>query len=429
MSRLLIKNGRLFCPATHLDETGDLLIEDGRIAVLGGVIQAGDAEEMDVTGLLVAPGLIDAHVHLREPGQEYKETIATGSAAAAAGGFTQVLCMPNTDPVNDNRAVTEFILEKAAEAGLCRVRPVGAITKGLKGGVMTEMADLKEAGCVAVSDDGRPVEDSRVLRRAMEYAATFDLPVVCHSEDLSLSRGGVMHEGAVSARLGLAGIPAQAEVSAVERDISLAELTGARVHIAHLSCRGSLEAVRRAKQKGVKVTCETAPHYLFLTEDSLSGYGTHFKMNPPLRTADDVKAMRQGLADGTIDMVATDHAPHSELEKKVEFDLAAFGVIGLETSLGLVLELVREGVMDLARAVEAMSAAPAAAFGLGGGSLIKNGPADISVLDLDEKWLVEPGGFKSRSRNCPFAKSELTGRAVCTILDGRPIPSSRENGR
>ena len=428
MSRLLIKNGRLYCPAARLDETGDLLIEKGRIAALGGEIQAGDAEELDVSGLLVTPGLIDAHVHLREPGQEYKETVATGSAAAAAGGFTQVLCMPNTDPVNDNRAVTDFILEKARQAGLCRVRPVGAITKGLKGEVMTEMADLKEAGCVAVTDDGRPVEDSRVLRRAMEYAATFDLPVVCHSEDLRLSKGGVMHEGPVSARLGLSGIPAEAEVMAVERDISLAGLAGARVHIAHLSCRGSLEAVRRAKAKGVKVTCETAPHYLFLTEDDLAGYGTHFKMNPPLRTADDVAAMREGLADGSIDMVSTDHAPHSELEKKVEFDLAAFGVIGLETSLGLILKLVREGVLELARAVEAMTAAPSAAFGLGGGSLIKGGPADICVIDLDQKWLVEPGKFKSRSRNCPFAQSELTGRAVYTILDGRPTHSPGENG-
>ncbi len=419
MSRLLLRNGRLFCPASGLDETGDLLVEDGRIAELGGEIDAPEAKVIDCRDLVVVPGLIDMHVHLREPGHEYKETIQSGTAAAAAGGFTAVACMPNTQPPNDCRAVTEYILDQARAAGKARVYPVGAITKGIQGKELTEMAELKEAGCPAVSDDGRPVSDTRILRRAMEYADSFDLLVICHSEELSLSAGGVMHEGPTSTRLGLAGIPAEAEVTAVERDLALALLTGCRVHIAHLSCAGSVEAVRRAKEKGARVSCETAPHYLYLCDEDLGEYDTHRKMNPPLRSAADRQALRQALADGTIDAIATDHAPHSVLEKELEFDRAAFGVIGLETSLGLMLGLVREGVIDLARMVQLMSTNPARVLGVEGGRLIQGAPADLSVLNLKHEWKVEPERFASLSRNCPFAGWELPGAAAYTICGGR----------
>ncbi len=419
MSRILLKGGRLLCPATGRDQTGDLLIEGDTIARLGGDIQAGEAQVIDCAGLVVAPGLIDLHVHLRQPGHEYKETIASGTAAAAAGGFTAVCCMPNTSPVNDSRAVTEFILDTAAREAKTRVYPVGAITMGLAGEALTEMAELKEAGCVAVSDDGRPVADSRLMRRALEYAATFDLAVVCHSEDLRLSAGGHMHEGPTATRLGLAGIPALAEVLAVERDLALAELTGAKVHIAHVSCAGSVEAVQRAKERGVACTAETAPHYLALVDQDVGEYDTHRKMNPPLRSAADREAVRQGLAQGVIDLVATDHAPHSVLEKEVEFDRAAFGVVGLETALGVMLKLVEEGVLDLAGLVQRMSAAPAQALGLPGGCLKEGGVADVTVIDPQRPWKVDPERFRSLSRNTPFAGWELPGRCVVTICQGR----------
>jgi dihydroorotase len=419
MSRLLLKGGRLLCPAGSLDETGDLLVADGRVAGLGGEIAAGDAEVVDCRGLVVAPGLVDIHVHLREPGHEYKETVATGAAAAAAGGFTAVCSMPNTQPVNDCRAVTEFILERAAAAGLARVHPVGAITRGLAGEELTEMAELAEAGCAALSDDGRPVPTARLMRRALEYAATFGIPVLCHSEELSLAAGGVMHEGPTATRLGLEGIPAQTEVLAVERDLALAELTGARVHLAHVSCAGSVEAIVRAKARGVACTAETAPHYLFLCDEDVGAYDTHRKMNPPLRSAEDRQAVRNALAQGVIDLVATDHAPHSVLEKEVEFDLAAFGVVGLETSLGLMLKLVEERVLTLPELVERMSAAPARALGLAGGRLAKGAPADVTVIDTQRPWRVEPERFRSQSRNTPFAGWELPGRAVLTICGGR----------
>jgi dihydroorotase len=426
---LLLKGGRILCPATNKDETGDILIQGAKIAALGGKLEAGDAKVVDCSGLVVAPGLIDLHVHLREPGHEYKETIATGSAAAAAGGFSAVCCMPNTEPVNDTRAVTEMILEKAQAAGKAKVYPVGAISTGLKSEKLTEMAELKEAGCVAVSDDGRPVTDSQLLRRAMEYAETFDLPVICHSEDLALSRGGVMNEGPVSTRLGLKGIPTAAEALAVERDLALALLTGARVHIAHVSCAGSMEAVRRAKERGARVTCETAPHYLDLIDEDIGGYDTHTKMNPPLRSAADRKALRQGLAQGLIDMVATDHAPHSVLEKEVEFDRAAFGIIGLETSLGVMLKLQEQGVLSFSQVIERMSAAPASALGLEGGSLGEGGPAHVTVIDPARPWVVDPDKFKSLSRNCPWAGQTLPGRAVMTICSGRVTFKLKEGRR
>lgn len=416
--RLLLTGGRLLCPATGRDEAGDLLIDGGEIAAVGGRIEAGDAQAIDCAGRVVAPGLIDVHVHLREPGQEYKETIATGAAAAAAGGFTQVCCMPNTDPVNDTRAVTDLILDRASGAA-ARVRPVGAITRGLAGQELSEMGELAEAGCVAVSDDGRPVASSRMLRRAMEYAAGFGLPVICHSEDLALSAGGSMHEGPTATRLGLEGIPAQAEVCAVERDCQLALLTGARVHIAHVSCAGSVAAVARAKEAGARVTAETCPHYLALVDEDVGLYDTHKKMNPPLRSAADRQAVRQGLASGVIDALATDHAPHSVLEKLVEFDQAAFGVVGLETALGVGLWLVAEGALSLARLVEALTASPAACLGLPGGSLAPGGPADVAVIDPERQWRVEAAAFQSLGRNTAFEGWRLPGRAIMTICGGR----------
>ncbi len=419
MSRILLQGGRLLCPASGRDETGDLLIEGETIAQIGGAIKADDAQVIPCAGLLVTPGLIDLHVHLRQPGHEYKETIASGTAAAAAGGFTAVACMPNTNPVNDTKAVTDLILETAAKEASARVYPVGAITVGLGGAELSEMAELQEAGCVAVSDDGRPVADSRLMRRALEYAATFELPIICHSEDLSLSAGGHMHEGPTSTRLGLTGIPALAEVLAIERDLALAGLTGGKVHIAHVSCAGSVEAIKRAKAQGIRCTAETAPHYLTLTDEDVGEYDTDFKMNPPLRSAEDRMAVRQGLAQGVIDMVATDHAPHSVLEKEVEFDQAAFGIVGLETALGVMLHLIKAGVLDLAGLIQRMSVAPAKALGLVGGSLEPEGPADVTVINDNLAWKVEPDQFRSLSRNTPFAGWELPGRAVLTICQGR----------
>jgi dihydroorotase len=418
-TRLLLKGGRLLCPHNDLDQIGDLLVDNGCIANLGGDLTAEDAEVIDCAGLVVAPGLIDLHVHLREPGQEYKENIATGTAAAAAGGFTAVCVMPNTKPVNDTRAVTELILERARQVGSCRVYPVGAITQGLEGNRLSEMAELQEAGCVAVSDDGRSVENSQLFRRAMEYAAGFDLPVICHSEECSLSASGVMHEGPTSTRLGLRGIPAEAETVAVSRDLALAHLTGARVHIAHVSTAGSVAAVRRAKEAGMRVTCETAPHYLTLRDENVGEYDTNFKMNPPLRSAADNEAVRRGLAEGVIDAVATDHAPHSVLEKLVEFDQAAFGVVGLETCLGVLLKLVDEGLLSLPQAITRLTAAPARVLGLPGGCLREGGSANVVVIDPKRPWRVEPDTFKSRSRNTPFAGWELPGRAVLTLCAGR----------
>jgi dihydroorotase len=420
MERILLKGGRILCPASGLDEVGDILVQDNEVAQIGGIAGAIEgAEVIDCAGKVVTPGLIDIHVHLRDPGYEYKETVETGTAAAAAGGFTAVCCMPNTDPVNDTRAVTRQILDKAQRAGNARVYPVGAITKGLRGESLSEMAELKDAGCVGVSDDGKPVENPRMLRRAMEYADTFGLIVVCHSEDLALAKGGMMHEGPYATRLGLAGIPAAAEVVCIERDLRLAQLTGCRAHICHVSCADSLKAIARAKDEGVKVTCETAPHYLSLSDQDVGVYDTNAKMNPPLRSVADVEAMREGIKSGLIDAIATDHAPHSNLEKEVEFDLAANGVIGLETSLGIVLELVNQSVISLERAIELLNSGPARAMDLPGGKLVKGGPADITVLDLESAWQVEPDKFKSKSRNTPFAGRELKGRAILTICDGR----------
>jgi dihydroorotase len=369
--------------------------------------------------MLVVPGLIDMHVHLREPGYEYKETIATGTAAAKAGGFTSVCCMPNTKPVNDSRAVTEFILSQAAKEGSVNVFPVGAITKGSAGQELAEMAELRDAGCVAVSDDGKPVMSAAVMRRAMEYSTIFGIPVISHCEDASLSAGGVMSEGFVSTELGLRGIPPAAEDVMVARDVALAELTGCRLHIAHVSTAGAVRIIRDAKSRGVKVTAETCPHYFTLTDDAVRGYNTMAKMNPPLRTAADAAAVKQGLADGTIDVIATDHAPHARDEKSVEFDVAPFGIVGLETALGLSLALVHEGVLSLADLLRKFTVNPAAILGIAKGTLSVGADGDVTIIDPRGEWKVDPSQFHSRSKNTPFEGFVLKGKAVRTIVAGR----------
>ncbi len=420
---LLIRGGLVVDPGQGVAEVRDLLIEDGRVAALEppGVIAPENHEVMAAAGLTVAPGLIDLHTHLREPGQEYKETIATGGAAAAAGGFTAVACMPNTIPVNDDATVTRYILQKAREAQGVQVYPVGAISKGSLGQELTEYGDLQEAGVVALSDDGRPVMNALLMRRALEYARNFDLPIFAHCEDEHLRGAGVMHEGLVSTELGLKGIPAAAEEAMIFRDLALARLTGGRLHITHVSTAGGVELIRRAKADGLKVTAETCPHYFSLTHEAVRGYDTHAKMYPPLRTARDVAAVIAGLADGTLDAIATDHAPHSVLEKDVEFEAAANGIIGLETALGLTLRLVEQGALTLAQVIACLSTAPARILGVEGGTLAVGSAADVTLIDLEKEWTVEVSEFRSKSRNCPFQGWELTGRAVRTLVGGRVV--------
>ena len=417
---ILIKNGHIIDPANTVDGKLDLLVSDGEIAKLAkpSSLSADGARVIDAAGRLVVPGLIDMHVHLREPGFEYKETIATGTAAAKAGGFTAVCCMPNTNPVNDNRSVTEFILSQARDAA-ARVYPIGAITKGSKGEELAEMGELHAAGCFAVSDDGRPVMNAAMMRRALEYSKIFDLLIISHCEDSSLSAKGVMNEGAVSTALGLRGIPRAAEDVMTARDISLAELTTGRLHIAHVSTAGSVRMIRDAKARGVKVTAETCPHYFTLTDEAVRGYNTMAKMNPPLRTADDVTAIKQGLKDGTIDVIVTDHAPHGMDEKSGEFDYAPFGIVGLETSLGLTLKLVQEGVLTLSDLVTRMSVAPARLIRSNSGTLSAGAVADITIIDPDLEWTVDPALFKSKSRNTPFNGWNLKGKAVQTMVGGK----------
>ncbi len=427
--RMLIRGGHVIDPG-HLDGVMDIAVEDGKITRLadaageesGSAAEPGDVPErvIDATGKIVTPGLIDMHVHLREPGHEYKETILTGSAAAAAGGFTAVCAMPNTLPVNDNRQVTEYMLRKAAEAGMVRVYPVGAISRGLEGRQLCEYGELKDAGAVAVSDDGRPVMDSLLMRRAMEYASGFHLPVISHCEDLNLQADGAMNEGAVATQMGLAGIPNAAESTMVMRDIALCVLTGAPVHIAHVSTRESVAAIRDAKGRGIPVTAETAPHYFTLTDEDVRGYRTHAKMNPPLRTAEDRDAICEGLSDGTIDAIASDHAPHSSIEKDVEFDQAANGIVGLETSVSLSLKLVRDGVLSLTQLVEKMHANPARIMGMESGLSIGS-PADITIIDLNRSHIVAAERFRSMSRNTPFDGWQVQGRAAMTIVGGTVV--------
>jgi dihydroorotase len=420
---LLIKGGLVVDPAQNLEAPRDLLIEDDKIAALAPPegIPADGHQVIAAKGLVVTPGLIDMHVHLREPGEEYKETILTGTRAAVQGGFTAVAAMPNTSPVNDNTAVTRFILEAAKTAGLARVYPVGAISMGSLGQTLSEYGDQKEAGAVAFSDDGRPVMNPMLMRRALEYAKTFDLPLIVHCEDLDLRGYGVMHEGRVSLELGLRGIPAAAEETMIFRDLALLQLTGGRLHIAHVSTSGSLALIRTAKGAGLAVTAETAPHYFSLTDEAVYGYDTNAKVNPPLRTAADVAAIKEALQDDTLDAIACDHAPHTSLEKDLEFQAAAFGLIGLETSLGLSLKLVHDGVLTLTQLVAKMSTNPARILNVPGGSLAVGRPADVTLIDLKREWTVDVNTFASLSRNCPFHGWTLRGKAVMTIVAGKLV--------
>ncbi|MGA9755309.1 MAG: dihydroorotase [Desulfobaccales bacterium] len=420
---LLIAGGLVVDPAQDLAAPRDLLIENGRIAALEppGTISGDGRRVIAAHNLVVTPGLIDMHVHLREPGEEYKETILTGTRAAVAGGFTAVAAMPNTRPVNDNTTITRFILEAAGAAGLARVYPVGAISKGSLGQTLSEYGDQKAAGAVAFSDDGHPVMHPMLMRRALEYARTFNVPLIVHEEDLDLRADGVMHEGRVSLELGLRGIPAAAEESMIFRDLALLQLTGGRLHIAHVSTLGSLALIRTAKAAGLTVTAETAPHYFSLTDEAVMGYDTNAKVNPPLRTAADVAAIKEALADGALDAIACDHAPHTSLEKDLEFQAAAFGLIGLETSLGLSLKLVHDGVLSLSQLVAKMSLNPARILNIPGGSLTIGSPADVTLMDLNREWTVDANTFASKSRNCPFHGWTLQGKAVMTIVGGKVV--------
>jgi dihydroorotase len=416
---ILIAGGHVIDPG-RFNGVGDLLIDQGKIVAVGSNVKApADATRILATGRVVAPGFVDLHVHFREPGFEYKETIQTGAASAVAGGFTTVCCMPNTNPVNDNQAITEFMLERARAAGLANVLPIGAITKGSEGKELAEIGDLRRAGCVAISDDGKPVMNSLVMRRAMEYALAFDVPVIDHCEDLHLAEGGCMNEGVISTELGLPGIPSAAEDVMVARNVSLAELTGARLHLAHISTTGSVRMVREAKSRGIRVTAEACPHHFTITEEAVRGYDTCAKMNPPLRTWSDVQAIKEGLRDGTIDAIATDHAPHATQEKQLGFTEAPFGIVGLETALSLTLALVEEGVLTLERAIEALTGAPARAFSLNKGTLALGADADVAIFDPHEQWEVDPTKFKSKSRNTPFAGWKVKGRVLTTIVGGR----------
>ncbi|MEW6731872.1 MAG: dihydroorotase [Acidobacteriota bacterium] len=425
--RLLIKNGLVIDPAQQFQGQADLLIEDSKIVEVLPNIEQQDTEIFDATGLVVAPGFIDLHTHLREPGREDKETIETGAAAAAAGGFTSVCCMPNTQPINDNATVTRYILERARAVNLVNVFPIGAITKESKGEQLAEIGEMREAGIVAISDDGNPVSNAQVMRRAMEYAETFGLPVVDHCQNRDLAAGGVMNEGYYSTLLGLKGMSHLAEEADVQRDLLLAAATSAHVHIAHLSTADALEMVRAAKARGVRVTCEVTPHHFTLTEAAVEGFDTNTKMNPPLRTARDVEALIEGIVDGTVDAIATDHAPHHADEKALEYDRAPFGIIGLETALSLALDrLYHSGKISLMRLVELFSTAPAKIFKLKRGSLIAGAVADITIFSTKKEVIVDPNRLRSKSRNTPFADWHLQGAPIATIVSGRIIYNMQE---
>ncbi len=422
MSDLCLRGGRVIDPGRSFDAQADVLLQDGKVARIEPGIAGGlgpGVRVVDVRDLWIVPGLIDLHAHLREPGQEYKEDIETGTVAAAAGGFAAVCAMPNTVPPNDTRAVTDLIVRRAREVGAVRVYPIGAITQGLKGETLAEIGELKEAGCVAVSDDGRPVMNAELMRRALEYARGFGLPVIQHCEDLSLSADGSMHEGNVSTRTGIRAQPAAAESAMLARDLELVALTGARYHVAHISTAESVRLLREAKRRGLPVTCEVTPHHLTLTDEACATFDTSAKCNPPLRAAPDIVALKEALADGTIDAIATDHAPHSPVEKDVEFEQAAFGILGFETALPLCLDLLRAGVLSPSALLAKLSSAPAAILGLPGGSLIPGAAADVTVIDPEAEWTCDPTRFRSRSRNTPFGGRALRGRAVLTVVGGR----------
>ena len=425
---MLLAGGRVLDPSQGLDVAiGDVLLVDGRIEHVGErVARPDDAEVVDCAGLVVSPGFIDVHCHLREPGREDVETIATGARAAAAGGFTAVCAMPNTDPVTDNQAAVGFIVRQAQRAGAARVYPIGAITLGERGETLAEFGEMVGAGAVAVSDDGKPVVSAHIMRTALEYARTFGIPVADHCEEPTLAYGGAMNEGAVSMRLGLKGIPSEAEEIMAIRDILLARRTGGHVHLCHMSTAGSVELIRWGKERGIRVTAEVCPHHLSLTEDAVEGYRTNAKMNPPLRTAADVDALQGAVRDGTIDVVATDHAPHHYDEKDREFADAPNGIVGLETALGVLgTWLVAPGVLTYAQLVDRMACAPTRVFGLPGGTLRRGAPADVTVFDPDQRWTVDPAAFRSKGRNTPYAGQTLQGRAIATVVGGRVVYDAR----
>jgi dihydroorotase len=426
-ARLLVAGGTVVDPEAGRATPADVLITAERVTAVGpaGTLAADGAAVLEARGLLVLPGLVDMHVHPREPGFEYKETIATGAQAALAGGFTSIACMANTEPPNDSGAVTQYVLDRARLAGAARVYPIGALSVGLRGERLAEIGEMHRAGIVAVSDDGQPVMDAGLMRRALEYTLLFGLPVIAHEEDRDLAAGGVVHEGVTSLRLGLRGVPAAAEEVMAARDVALARLTGGRLHLAHVSTAGTVAIVREAKAGGVHVTAEVAPHHLFLTEEAVEGYGTNAKMAPPLRTRADVEALRAGLADGTIDAIASDHAPHHHDEKAVEFEEAANGVVGLETTLPLALRLVAEGVLDLPTLVARLTVGPARILGLPAGTLAPGAPADVTLVDPERRWRVEARAFRSKGRNTPFEGWEVTGRAVAVLVGGRILHDER----
>jgi dihydroorotase len=428
---IVLKGGRVIDPDQGIDEVLDVLLADGVVAGVGGDLGAGDdADVRDVSGLIVAPGLIDLHVHLREPGGEHKETIATGAWAAAVGGFTAVCAMPNTDPPTDDPATVGYVAAQGERAGAARVYPVGCVSVAQKGERLALVGEMVDAGAVAITDDGRPVSDSGLMRLALEYAETFGIPVAAHCEDLALSRGGAMHEGLVATRLGITGIPPAAENVMIARDLILAELTGGRLHVQHVSTRQGVDLIRRARERGIRVTAEATPHHFTLTHEAVLGYRTDAKVNPPLRTQDDVDAIREAVRDGTLDCIATDHAPHHYDEKEQAFEDAPFGLVGLETALGLgITELVDRGIIGLDDLILRMSTAPARAFNLPGGTLQKGGPADVTVFDPAETWVVDPAEFASKSRNTPFAGRELKGRNRMTIVAGRVVWAAEQGVR
>jgi dihydroorotase len=423
--KILLTGARIIDPVQNIDADMDILLEDGKIVRIGTDIlksakskDSGKIKIIELAGMIIVPGLIDMHTHLREPGLEYKETIASGTAAAVAGGFTSIACMPNTNPINDNRSITEFIKRKAVEASLANVYPIGAISKDSVGSQLTEFWDMKEAGIIALSDDGKPVMDAALMRRAMEYAYSLSLPIISHCEDTNLSGGGLMNEGYYSTILGLRGIPGIAEEAMVTRDILIAEFTNTCVHIAHISTAGSVHLIRDAKKRGLKVTAETAPHYFTLTDEALQSYDTNFKVNPPLRRAQDVAAIKEGLSDGTIDVIACDHAPHGRTDKEVEFEYAANGISGLETSLALSISLVQDKVLGWSELIAKMSVNPARILNLPKGTLEAGADADITVIDPQLKWIIDVQAFRSRGKNSPFNGRQMQGKAILTIVSG-----------